>query len=113
MPRPDHQDFNPRRYVLVGHKAVEEPDYLRWARWFETADRSVKLSVQGEVTVSTVFLGRDHRFVGDGPPLLFETMAFGAERFEHQCECYSTWDEAVQGHDRWVKQVFAGTKADP
>lgn len=27
--------------------------------------------------VSTVWLGIDHRFSSDGPPLIFETMAFG------------------------------------
>jgi hypothetical protein len=34
----------------------------------------------GNIGISTVFLGLDHRHFGDGPPLLFETMVFGGSR---------------------------------
>jgi hypothetical protein len=47
---------------------------MRWATWFEAADRHVRDSFQGDVRVSTVFLGLDHSVYG--PPQLFETMVF-------------------------------------
>jgi hypothetical protein len=94
-------------YILKGHEPVEEPDLLRWGKWFGTADRHVALSIQGDVRVSTVFLGLDYSF-GDGPPLLFETMAFVGDE-EQGCERYSTWDEAEAGHRRWVAEIFKPT----
>ena len=57
----------------------------------------------GDVQVSTVFLGLDHRF-GDGTPILFETMIFGGEHDEYQ-ERYETWDEALEGHKRAIEMV--------
>jgi hypothetical protein len=97
------------RYILEGHEPVEEPDLVTWAMWMETADRHVKLTEQGDVRVSTVFLGLDHNF-GDlfGLPILFETMAF----VDHQSvarDHYRTWEEAEAGHARIVAEVFKPT----
>ena len=89
-------------YILDGKDPIEEDDVLTWARWFETADRIVEQTALGRgVRVSTIFLGLDHRFVGGGPPLLFETMIFGGERDGAQWR-YATWDEAIMGHDAAV-----------
>ena len=94
----------PDKYILKGHEPVPERDLFTWGRWLEPADRQVKHTEQGDVRVSTVFLGLDHGF-GHGPPLLFESMAFvGHDSIS--CERYSTWDEAVAGHDRMVLEVF-------
>lgn len=100
-----------KKYILEGKEPVEATNLLAWADWFETADTIVKRTTLGRkvlepyalppVTVSTVFLGLDRRFVGGGPPLLFETMVFGGERDGAQWR-YSTWDEAVAGHDAAV-----------
>lgn len=59
--------------------------------------------------VSTVYLGLDHRFGNDGPPLIFETMAFPShgEWGELDCERYSTEEEAVAGHQRMVEKWTA------
>lgn len=92
------------RYVLVGHEAKEEPDLLTWARWFEDSGRAriVDRTELGEaVVVSTVFLALDHRFSGEGPPILFETMVFGGDRHCETRRC-STWDEAIDQHARVV-----------
>lgn len=92
-------------YILDGKEPVEVPDVLTWAHWFETADRVVKQTTLSQgVRVSTVFLGLDHRFIGGGPPLLFETMVFGSKRDGAQWR-YSTWDEAVTGHDTMVDRI--------
>lgn len=94
------------RYILVGHELVEEPDLLTWATWFEDADRQVADSIQGDVRVSTVFLGLDHGWGGRAQ--LFETMVFVGDESQ-DCERYATWDEAEAGHARWVMQVFKPT----
>jgi hypothetical protein len=87
---------------------VPEPDILKWAMWFQTGARIVGHAVlHGDVTVSTVFLGADHSFVG-GAPLLFETMVFGGPLDETQ-ERYPTRAAALAGHDRWVKAAQDAT----
>lgn len=95
-------------YILVGKQVVSCSDLMTWAEWLETADRHVRDTARDDVRVSTVFLGLDHGFGDDGPPVLFETMVFvnGAEA---GCERYCTWDEAEAGHERWVMQVFKPT----
>ena len=93
------------RYILVGQTAVPEPDLLTWARWMETAQRRVALAHLPDGTkVSTVFLGLDHNFMLDGPPILFETMVFGGPHDQDQ-ERYSTWPEAEAGHAEIVKRL--------
>jgi len=81
-------------YLLIGQTPVPvEPcdpytpegiaGLIQWGREFETTDRRVAFTkVLGLCYVSTVFLGLDHSFArmmgGDGPPILFESMAFWA-----------------------------------
>jgi hypothetical protein len=95
------------KYILDGHDPVEEPDLLKWALWFETADRHVRDTFRDDVRVSTVFLGLDMNF-GHGPPLLFETIVFvnGAEQEQAR---YSTWAEAEEGHENAVAKTFKAT----
>ena len=95
----------PGRYILDGHNPVEEPDLMTWGLWMEHADRRVAHTVQLELSVSTVFLGLDHQY-GDGPPLLFETMAFFNGQSEDQ-DRYSTWEEAEKGHAEMVRRVLS------
>lgn len=85
---------------------VEEPDVLKWGRWFEsaTADQSrmlAKTRLPGDVLVSTVFLGLDHQW-GDGLPLLFETMIFNGNEDGYQAR-YCSREEALRGHERAVR----------
>lgn len=97
------------KFILVGHEPTPLDDLLMWADWFGTADRHVGIEERDGIKVSTVFLGLDHNFLLDGPPLLFETMVFGGE-FEGEQERYSTWDEAELGHRAMVAKVFAQVK---
>ena len=86
------------KYILDGTNPVPCDDMLQWGLWFQTADRRVAQDqLPDGVIVSTVFLGLDHRFVGDGPPLLFETMIFGGQHDGYQ-DRYATWTEAECGH---------------
>lgn len=91
-------------YILDGHAVVAEPDLLKWAKWFDSDEhRRVAFDQIGDVRISTVFLGLDHRF-GQGEPLLFETMIFG-ETSDGWSDRYSTWAEAEAGHARAVALV--------
>lgn len=91
-------------YMLVGHKIIKTNDLFEWAEWFQNSNRTIGNTVVGnDVKVSTVFLGLDHNFSGEGEPILFETMIFGGIR---DCETirYSTWDQALFGHNQIVKE---------
>ena len=57
--------------------------------------------------VSTVFLGIDHRFIGRGPPLLFETMTFKDE-IAQDLKRYSSYDDAETGHKTVVDRIKRG-----
>lgn len=91
------------QYLLMAdHSVVKEDNLLKWAQKNEETNRQVEFTkLHNDVEVSTVFLGLDHRF-GDGQPLLFETMVF-VDGDEGDMERYSTWDEAVAGHQRYVE----------
>ena len=89
----------PRYYILdADNHAVAVADVQTWAMWFEDANRTVGYTqITSAITVSTVFLGLDHRHWGKGPPILFETMVFGGPLDGHQ-QRYSSWDDAETGH---------------
>ena len=74
---------------------TEIDDFTGWEQ-NRTVRKSLITSPGGDITVSTVFLMLDHSHA-DGPPILFETMIFGGEHDMYQ-DRYSTWDEAVEGH---------------
>ncbi len=117
-------------YILNGKTPVPCRDIYRWGKWFESADRHVAKEMVGHIMVSTVFLGLDHRHFGEGPPILFETMAFDQSQTTpivelerpdgtickmggHHPEVegcsarYCTWDEAEAGHRKVVNQLRA------
>lgn len=85
-------------YILNGHEVVPVDDLLLFAMWYEDGNRIVKQEQIGEYWVSTVFLGLDHNWGWEGPPVLFETMIFIDEKAD-VAERYCTWDEAAAGHD--------------
>jgi hypothetical protein len=103
-------------YVLGGREGrtpISEPDTLRWAMWYEEADRCVAQTGNGDRLVSTVFLGLDHNYgrARGGPPRLFETLVFGGEH-DRVGTRYSTWDEAEAEHRRHCELVFGKAFAE-
>lgn len=95
-------------YILNDDKTITGTNDLKiWSAWFKnTEKRIVQKTAVGEMQVSTVFLGLDHRFAGIGEPLLFETMIFGHTfhpELEGFQERYCSYDEALKGHERAVK----------
>ena len=79
---------------------------LAWGQWLSThhGDRVVMQESLGRVLVSTVFLGLDHRFGGEGPPILWETLVFGGV-FDGRGARYSSRLEALIGHAEMVALV--------
>ena len=82
-------------------------DVLAWARLHQ--DRAYKTVAFSELpngrTVSTVWLGINHNFADDGPPIIFETMVFSAFGMSDDLDMdrYATEDEARAGHERMVQ----------
>lgn len=98
------------KWILEGHEAVPCHDLMAWARWFETADRTVASDRIGDVRVSTVFLGINHAFGEPERLLLFETMIFGGKHDEYQTRC-STWGGAEEMHKAALDLVRGGVNS--
>lgn len=75
-----------------------------WAVGFEESDRKVARTHINDIQISTVWLGLDHNYGANGPPLIFETMIFGGPYDEYQAR-YSTEKEALAGHVKAVALV--------
>ena len=72
----------------------------------QSNDRTVKKDFIGDILISTVFLGMDIGW--GGPPILFETMAFSRDGspWNHTLMGrYNFWDEAVDGHEKAVREI--------
>lgn len=110
-------------------EAMQTSDIVAWGEAFEKIEsRQVDFTRLGSYSVSTVFLGVDHAFIGRRR--LFETMVFkhdvrrrrhwqraneGTYRGVHipypwryelgVQQRYSTWADAATGHDLLVRRV--------
>lgn len=70
---------------------------LEWAHKYEDREyRQVAEDNNGEVRVSTIWLGVDHNW-SEGRPLYYETMIFGGPLDQTQWR-WHTEKEAVAGH---------------
>ena len=102
-----------RWYILDRQNRVVPVDMLTWAHWLESANKHRQVNrttISQDVFVSTVFIGLDHRFSGDGPPLIFETLIFGGP-LDGEMWRYSSWDDAETGHKAAVRKARAAQKA--
>jgi hypothetical protein len=94
-----------------GETPVSTTDVMEWAQWFEShTRRTVDAVFVGDVWISTVFLGVDYNHLGVGPPILWETMAFGVKddgdvnfSDERECRRYSSLEAARLGHEEIVR----------
>ena len=95
-------------YILDKHHHVIPTDLYTWGKWFANhKNRRVALTEVGDLEVSTVFLGINHRFGNnDRPPLVFETMVFkGGSEYGDYTNRYSSWDDAEAGHKATVRKL--------
>lgn len=102
----------PMYYVLDADNRPVPADLMQWAECFESPHRTVDKTQVGLAQISTVFLGLDQRFMGDGPPLLFETMIFGGP-LDGQMWRYSSWEDAETGHRATVRRAKSAARSQP
>ena len=93
---------------------------MEWAEWIGVHEnKRVAQDEANGYVVSTVFLGLDHSFTANGPPILFETMVFRSEDWhepdpdkrrlaDQDMDRYATWDEAMKGHRRMLWKYKGG-----
>lgn len=95
-------------------------DFETWAHFFEDYDRRIVAQTETLLhRISSIFLGLDHSFMAQGPPILFETMVFENtetmvelfgelwpmhESTDYCCR-YATWDECLAGHNAMVAEI--------
>ncbi len=97
-----------QKYYILENGEIKEVDLKVMAKFFENNEvRQIALDQFNDITISTVFLCTDHRFFGEGPPVLFETLVFGGENDQFQ-DRYCTLKEAKQGHDLIVNAIKKG-----
>ena len=105
------------KYILApdGRSPIAEPDLLKWAEWFENHDRIVRQDHVGDYFVSTVFLGLDHNWSQNGPPILWESMIFNSGVIrtgdDIQQRRYTSYDDALAGHEAMVERVRMAVKS--
>lgn len=119
MPRLIFMFFN--KFILDAQgNPVPERNLLKWAKWYETADRRVKQEWVENVRISTVFTGIDMgwRFIMEGEkmvhiPILWETMTFSNNRELHELmdRCSGNREQAEAMHERMVRKVKEALKA--
>lgn len=98
------------KYILNSDKIpVKELNLMKWAQWFETADRTVSKTWILDCEVSTVFLGIDHNFGCDShEPILWETMIFEGINEGYCRRCSGTIEDARKMHEETVERVKTG-----
>jgi hypothetical protein len=108
----------PRYYVPDGAGGFRPAGLFEWAMWFDTTfevpfrdggQRVARDDLAGGVLVSTIFIGLDHNFLFDGPPILFETMILNSPDLDWQ-ERHETLAEAEAGHARALEIAKDGQK---
>lgn len=96
-----------------------EIDLMQWSRLLNTNYQRVAFEslidlAHPDITydVSTVWLGLDHRFTGEGPPIIFETMIFGPGPLDETTRRYATEQQALEGHQQMV-DIARADMVDP
>jgi hypothetical protein len=59
----------------------------------------------GRAIVSTVWLGINHNFRGEGPPIIFETLVFFEDGNQDIMYRYATLEDAKAGHETIVADL--------
>ena len=94
-------------YILKNGEPHQTTDIMVWGQWMEHANRKLALDVIDDVRISTVFLGLDHSFGREGPPMLWETMTFAPliHELDGKQARYRSREAALKGHADMVALV--------
>lgn len=97
-------------FLDTAKNVVPTEDLLEWAKFFDEPKHRIVKQTELEsknCRVSTVFLGLNHQWNPNLPPLWFETMIFGGPLSDNQFRC-STWAQAEAQHARVLEYAKAG-----
>lgn len=97
---------------MYADRSGREITQRQWAELHTEEYKRVGLNrFEGGVSVSTVWLGNNHR-LGPGKPLIFETMIFGPDGYpyDEMMMRYTTEAEAIMGHRRTVHDIEHGNR---
>ena len=106
-----------KTYILDGKTPVLEPDIIKWAQWYESADRVVGRSnfelvrdgtVVASASVETVFSAIDPTGYGRGKAM-FKTVVVWHKPSHHPNDfycCDDSWDEAEENHRKFCASAF-------
>lgn len=84
--------------------SIEEWGRLMEDRDYATIGKEPMVIGDTPVEVSTVWIGINHNFSGEGLPIIFETMVFGGDH-DQECVRYATESQAREGHAQMVAAV--------
>ena len=96
-------------YVLDGNGEPVPATDEQAIQWFEDGRPGLKVqdTTIGEATVSTVFLGMDHRWGrGSGEPVLWETLVFGGPADGCMNRCSGSRADAHAMHQEMLARVL-------
>lgn len=93
-------------YTLDENNKPVKSTIVDCGKWREEnpEKKAVKQEHIGKIFISTVFLGLDHAWDSD-TPVLWETMIFGGEYDMSYQERYSSYEDALEGHQIAVNLV--------
>jgi hypothetical protein len=94
-----------KHWILDDKGRPVSVDLFTWAEWFGTGERIIAQETIAQNWISTIFLGIDHNFGRFGPPVLWETMTFGAKLNNDMLRCAGTKEQAEAMHEEMVKAV--------
>lgn len=116
-------ELQPERYAILDAEGNIQPASLySWGQYLQSHENRIAQTKHKGYRVSTVFLGLNHQYLPDLPPLWFETMIFTPEYErtlsnkkkimlgdELWCKRTSTKAEAIQAHQEgiaWLKNYL-------
>jgi len=92
-------------YILDENKNVVKCSVEDFEKWVSIpGNKIIKQEYCRNFKISTVFLGMDHSY-NSNISLWFETMIFNENDQDVYCERYTTYDQAVEGHE-YSKRAF-------
>lgn len=91
------------RYFTREGKPLTFDEFLAYSGQFKDEDKHVAIYETPFMLISTVYLGINHAYSKDSPPLIFETMVFCGDMDGQDQWRYSTIAEAKAGHEKAVK----------
>lgn len=91
-------------YILIGKTPVQVSDTILWEEEALVGMYPIEQTYTKDSFVSTVFLGMDEDYDGEGPIKLFETLVCGGHYHEYR-ERYTSWEDAEEGHDKVLEAI--------